>query len=106
MELNKPNNSEFEEYQKAKKQVEELKGFYLHLTFFVLAMALLIIINLVYSPHYLWFLWTFCTWGIAVIFHALLIFNWIPFFGKNWENQKLAKYLQQEKKKINTNTYE
>jgi fatty acid desaturase len=106
MELNKPNNSEFEQYQKAKKQVEELKGFYSHLTFFVLAMGLLIFINLVYSPHYFWFLWTFCSWGIVVIFHGVFIFNWIPFLGRDWEDQKLAKYLLEEKKKINTNTYE
>ena len=102
MELNKPNNSEFVEYQIAKKQVEELKGFYSHLASFILVIGVLIFVNLKYSPQYLWFLWTFFSWGIGLTFHALRVFNLVPFLGKDWEERKIEQYIQEEKNKPNT----
>lgn len=104
MELNKPNDSEFEQYQIAKKQVEELKGFYSHLASFILVNGILMLINFRYSPNHLFFFWTFGSWGIGLLFHAIRVFNWIPFFGQNWEERKIQQYIKEENSK--TNTYE
>lgn len=90
-------NQEFERYQKAKKQVEEIKGFYGHLISFVVVMAVLLFINLRYSPQYLWFFWPLLGWGIGLLFHGMKVFNYTPFFGKNWEERKLKEFMDQEK---------
>ena len=93
------NQNEFERYQIAKKQVEEIKGFYSHLTSFILVMALLIFINLKYSSEYLWFIWTFLGWGIGLLFHAIRVFNYFPFLSKDWEARKIKQYMEEENSK-------
>lgn len=90
-------NNEFERYQRAKKQVEEIKGFYGHLISFILVMAVLLFINLRYTPQYLWFFWPLLGWGIGLLFHGMKVFNYTPFLGKNWEERKLKEFMDQEK---------
>lgn len=90
-------NEEYDRYQRAKKQVEEIKGFYGHLLAFVLVHAFLIFINLRYSPQYLWFLWSFVSWGIGLFFHGMKAFNYSPFLGKKWEERKMKEFMDQEK---------
>ena len=94
-------NTAFEKYQNAKKQVEEIKGFYSHLLSYVLVIGVLIFINLRYSPQYLWFLWTAVGWGIGLFFHGNKVFNWLPFIGKEWEQKKLQQFMEEEKNKSN-----
>ena len=93
------NNQEFERYQIAKKQVEEIKGFYGHLTSFILVMGVLIYINIRYSPEYLWFIWSFLGWGIGLLFHAIRVFNYFPFLNKDWEARKIKQYMEEENNK-------
>ena len=92
-------NEEFERYQRAQKQVEEIKAFYGHLFAFVLANGFMAYINFRYSPEYLWFLWSFFSWGIGLVFHGLKAFNYTPFLGKDWEQRKLKEFMEQEKQK-------
>ncbi len=92
-------NSEYERYQKAKKQVKEIKGFYGHLTSYVIVLALLIYINLKYTPEYLWFIWTMFGWGIGLFFHAMRVFNWFPFLNNEWEERKIRQFMDQDKNK-------
>ena len=94
-------NQDFENYQKAKKQVEEIKGFYSHLLSFVVVMFLLAYINLRYSPEHIWFFWPFLGWGLGLFFHAVKVFNWFPFLGKNWEEQKIQQFIEEDKNKHN-----
>lgn len=61
-------------YGKAKKRVEEKIGFYIHLAVFVGVNLLLVIINLVTAPYYLWFKWPLMGWGIGLFFHGLGVF--------------------------------
>lgn len=95
------NNSDYERYQKAKKQVEEIKGFYIHAFCYVIVVLILMYINLRYSPQYLWFLWTTCGWGIGLFFHAVRVFNWMPFLNKDWEEKKIKQFMEEEKNKEN-----
>lgn len=101
MDLIMNSNQDFENYQKAKKQVEEIKGFYSHLSFYVIFNVIIIAVNLKYSPNYLWFLWTTLSWGIGLFFHAVKVFNWLPFFGKNWEEKKIQQFIDEENNKLN-----
>lgn len=91
------NKEEFERYQRAKKQVEEIKGFYGNLLAYIVVNLFLLFINLKYSPEYLWFFWPMLGWGIGVLFHGLKAFNYTPFLGRNWEEKKLKEFMEQEK---------
>jgi hypothetical protein len=49
-------------------------GFSIHLAVFILVNALLIFINLAYSPGRLWVKWPLLGWGIGILFHGLAVF--------------------------------
>lgn len=91
--------TEYERYQKAKKQVQEIKGFYSHLASYILVMIVLVFINLRYSPQYLWFVWTLLGWGIGLFIHAALVFKFLTFIGKDWEERKIKEFMEEEKSK-------
>ncbi len=97
MELIMEKNNDFERYQKAKKQVQEIKGFYSHLLSFVVVMIIIIYINLKYTPEVLWFIWTLLGWGIGVLLHGMRVFNFFPFFNKDWEEKKIKQFMEEEK---------
>ena len=63
-----------EAYRRAKKKLEAKRGFYMHLFVFIGVNILLVIINLLTSPQYIWFMWPLVGWGIGVFFHALGVF--------------------------------
>jgi hypothetical protein len=63
-----------EEYKNAYREItleEEKRGFYVHFTVFVLVNTLLILINLLFSPGVLWFIFPLFGWGIGLAFHFL-----------------------------------
>lgn len=97
--------SEYERYQKASKQVKEIKGFYGHLTSYVIVLALLIYINLKFTPEYLWFIWTMLGWGIGLLFHGMRVFSWFPFLNKDWEEKKFDSLWKKIRTKINSIKY-
>jgi hypothetical protein len=70
--------TEEERYYNARKRVEEIKGFYGNLIAYIAVNAGLLVINLVTSPQYLWFLWPLLWWGIGVVFHGMKVFNYMP----------------------------
>lgn len=90
-------NTDFEKYKQAKKQVEEIKGFYSHLTVYVFIMAFIVFINLKYTPEHLWFIYSMSGWGIGVLGHASKVFGWFPFLSKEWEERKMKQFLEEEK---------
>jgi len=84
-----------EAYERAKKRVEAKVGFYIHLTVYVGVNLLLIIINLIRSPQYLWFKWPLFGWGIGVFFHGLSVF---VLSGGRFKGMK-EKMIEEEMKK-------
>jgi 2TM domain len=90
------NYKEEERYYQAKKRVEEIKGFYGHLASFVLVNLFLFVLNIMTSPTELWFFWPLLGWGIGLFFHAMKVFNCMPFFSKNWEERKIKEFMDKE----------
>jgi hypothetical protein len=41
-------------------------------------------------------------WGIGVIFHGMKVFNYMPFFGKDWEEQKIKEFMEKENRRKDT----
>jgi len=52
-----------ESYERAKKRVKKIKGFYSNLITYLVVNLILLIINLVTSPDKLWFYWVAIFWG-------------------------------------------
>jgi sensor histidine kinase YesM len=79
-------------YFKAKKRVEELKGFYGDLISYCIIIPILIYINLTYMPQFQWFWFTAVGWGVGLIMHGLKVFG----YSSNWEERKIQEILRKE----------
>jgi len=56
-----------EEYKSAKVRVEEIRGFWSHLAVFIIVNIGIFIINMLTSPHQLWFYWPLIGWGDRLV---------------------------------------
>jgi hypothetical protein len=92
---------EEQRYFKAKKRVNEIREFYSNLASYVFINLGLLALNLWTSPNHLWFYWPLLGWGIGVVFHGIKVFNYMPFIGQDWEEQKIKEFIvkEQEEKK-------
>ncbi|MFC4739709.1 2TM domain-containing protein [Flavobacterium ponti] len=80
-------------YERAKKRVEQLKGFYGNLISYCCVIPILIIINLS-TTSFQWFWFPMLGWGMGLTFHGLETFG----YGKNWEEKKIREILEKENK--------
>ncbi len=85
-----------EVYLRAKKRVENLKAFYIHLTVYILVNVMLFIINIISDSSKLWFLYPLAGWGIGIVIHGLTTFP-VGIFGKEWEERKIKEYMEKDK---------
>ncbi len=85
-----------EKYKKARKQVEELKGFYYHLIVYCLFIPFLIFINYRTYWGFQWFWFVIIGWGVGISFHAYHVFVNNGIFGGNWEQRKIEQFMREE----------
>ena len=92
-------------YIKAKKRVEELKGFYKHVAVYVVINGFFIgrriYLDISYGDsfidafteisNYRLFFW----WGIGLLIHGLNTYRY-RFFSKNWEERKIQEEMNKE----------
>ncbi len=83
-----------ERFKRARRRVDEIKGFYTHLAAFVLVIAGLTVVNVATGSDW-WVQWVILGWGIGVLLHALLTFGGTPKFVSRWEKRKLREYMNQ-----------
>ncbi len=105
-------------FVKAKKRVESIRGFYKHLTTYIVVNILLLavkwrVLELLLEngnddPGFLnWFEWnvigTPILWGVGLGAHALYVFvyesgnkNLKPAFLSEWEDRQIKKYMEEE----------
>lgn len=93
-------------YLRAKNRVDRLKGFFTHLTVYI-------VINIAISVMKVWrnlshgetfeeaffefetfSVWTF--WGIGIALHAFSVFGLPLILGSNWEERKIKKFMEEE----------
>jgi sensor histidine kinase YesM len=79
-------------YYRAKKRVEELKGFYGNLLSYCTVVPLLVFINLRYTPEFQWFWFSAGGWGFGVAMHAFKVFG----YGSRWEDRKIQEIMNRE----------
>ncbi|MFY0631288.1 MAG: 2TM domain-containing protein [Flavobacteriaceae bacterium] len=101
------NNQMNQKYIRAKKRVEELKGYYIHLAVFIIVNTFISITKIVhdvddgrsleeaifrFDTFSLW-VW----WGIGVAFHTYKIFGAsLLFMNKDWEDRKIKEYMNEK----------
>lgn len=86
-----------EKYVKAKKRVENLKGFYIHLIVYILVNTMLIFINVLNyeQAERWWFLYPLMGWGIGIVCHGLSVAAF-GLFGSKWKEKKIREYMEKE----------
>lgn len=89
------NYTENSAYYRAKKRVEQLKGFYGNLISYCCVIPILIFINLTYMPKFHWFWFSAAGWGFGLMMHAFQVFG----YGANWEERKIKEILDKEDNK-------
>lgn len=91
------NFTQEQRYYKAKKKVNEIKGFYVHLVIYCLVMPVIIFINLKYVPEFYWFWFSALGWGMGLFFHWFGVFGFnLLGFGKNWEEKKIKEFMNEK----------
>ncbi|AWK07155.1 histidine kinase [Flavobacterium crocinum] len=94
MEANADFNDEAKAYYRAKKRVEELKGFYANVISYCCVIPLLIFINLRFSPGFQWFWFSALGWGFGVAMHAFKVFG----YSSDWEERKIREIMERDNK--------
>ncbi len=95
-------NFEQQRYEKAKKRVENEKGFYGHLTVYLIINIALLLINADILDNGLssllrWELYiTPVAWGIGVFAHGMSVFGKRIFFNKEWEQRKIKELMDKD----------
>lgn len=79
-------------YYRARRKVEELKGFYANLIAYCCITPALVYINLTFGPDFHWFWFPVAGWGMGVIMHTFSIFG----YGARWEERQIRKLLSKE----------
>ncbi|MGL5113287.1 MAG: histidine kinase [Flavobacterium sp.] len=84
--------SENNAYYRAKKRVEELKGFYGNLISYCIVIPIIIYVNLTFSPHFQWFWFSAAGWGFGLIMHGFRVFG----YSSSWEERKIQEILKKQ----------
>jgi len=72
--MNQTNEYTHEEMRAAKNKAKNKVGFLVHLMVYIFVNLLLLVINLITSPGYLWFWWSAIFWGFALLIQFIFTF--------------------------------
>jgi len=89
-----------EEYKNAYFEVyrnQRRKSFFLHLTIYILINVISLIINILFTPTFLWVIFPIFFWGIGIVWNYLGAFVWID--ERLHETSLKAEELVRKKKK-------
>jgi two-component system LytT family sensor kinase len=81
-------------YMRAKKRVDELKGFYGSLVAYIVVIPFLIALNYKTSWHFQWFWFPVFGWGLGLAIQAFNIYG----IGGNWEERKIKEIMEKNNK--------
>ncbi len=88
---------------RAKKRLDQLKGFYIHLSVYLVINSVIIgnfFIRSLNSDYEFWTFPTFITpifWGIGLFLHAANTFQILPFYGSAWERRQIKKFMEEDR---------
>ena len=95
-------------YAKAMERVDKLRGFYIHAAVYVAVNCCISVFKIIrnmqngesfneaffdFGTYIVWLLW-----GIGIALHAFSVFG-LPFIlGKNWEEEKIKQFMEDEQR--------
>lgn len=85
--------NEHEKLTLAKRRVEAITGFYIHLAVYVVVMTVLLSVNL-FAGQVWWVQWPLLGWGAGVVGHGLIVFGGQPDFIRQWQARKIEEIKQ------------
>jgi 2TM domain-containing protein len=100
-------------YFRAKYKVERIRRFYKHLAIYIIVVAFVFGIKIVKHMTHgesffeaitsinIYGIWLF--WGIGLTFHAFAVFGTDYFLGKNWEENKMKQFMQEDEENFKSN---
>jgi hypothetical protein len=90
-------------YERTRARVQAIKGFYIHVSAFVVVNIALFVINALtggLAGGEWWFYWPLIGWGIGLGAHALGVFGFSggggP-LGQDWEERKIREMMDKER---------
>lgn len=86
---------DLKEYQRAKKRIKEVKGFYGHLASYISVNAGLFLIDLISGNGLTWFYYPMIGWGIGLLSHGIKVFGTQGYLER-WEQKELQKLKVQQ----------
>ena len=98
--------SKSDAYIRAKKRVESLRGFYIHLAVYIVINSFITLRNIfeyvengftvkdAFSDGDTYTLWII--WGLGLLIHGINVFTYASIFGQNWEEKKIQKYMDED----------
>ena len=89
-------DQEQQRYERARKRVQALKGFYIHAATYVLVNIGLFVIDLMTGGGW-WFFWPLIGWGIGLAAHGLNVFGFGGVLGRDWEERKIREFMDKER---------
>lgn len=93
-----PNSDKKIAYERAKKRVKAVKGFYIHALVYVLVNTLILFLKYQKHGSIEFHDWGIGLWGIGLTIHGLSVF--LPNFilGSDWEERKIREIMDKSKK--------
>lgn len=85
------------DYGQAKKRVEAVKGYYIHLAMYLAVIGFLFAVDYFGGGGW-WFYWPMAGWGIAVVIHTIVMIFDVQLFGKDWEERKINELMHRSGK--------
>ncbi|MEN8816137.1 MAG: 2TM domain-containing protein [Nonlabens sp.] len=86
-----------EEFEKAKKKLHYIKGFYNHVIIFIIMNLIFLGVALYIDLSINYFINFFVLpWGMGLFIQWMLVFKWNPFTSKDWEKRKIQEFIDKE----------
>ena len=83
-----------EQEREALEYVRDIKGFYSHLTVYLIAVPVFIIVGFFDNTDITWYIWPIMGWGIGLAAHGISVFEVFSLFGADWEKRQVEKRLR------------
>ena len=82
-------------YQKARKKVEAIKGFFGNLITYCIVIPFLMWLNY-RTTSFPWVIFPMLGWGFGLLVQGMEAYGHSLFWGKRWEEKKIREYMERE----------
>ncbi|MDD5148988.1 MAG: 2TM domain-containing protein [Flavobacterium sp.] len=91
-----------EQYEYARKRLNQKKRLYFHFVLFLLGSIFLSLANHFDAFGYTtnWAIWVITVWTFLFILHFIKVFITDRFMNKNWEREQIDRLVTQQQRKI------